>query len=189
MRYTTDKPKEPGWYWCRNQGDVPGTEAEFICRVDRSPRLGTLYCSWMTAAGEAGILRESEWSPDALWSGPIPTPGELVKSAIDSMPELANVPFVFWTCPNGCNGVVAWNDEKSDATCMSCGRKKSEGTPLLCANTGCGRPATCQVLWRAPGDPVHVAETMYACDKCRELPNVVTISEFNQVTEATQCDQ
>jgi hypothetical protein len=37
-----------------------------------------------------------------------------------------DVPFVFWTCTNGCRGRVQWNDDKTEAVCLECGRKSTE---------------------------------------------------------------
>lgn len=39
--------------------------------------------------------------------------------------------FVFWTCPKRCRGYVEWNDDRTDATCMSCGTKKSDGSGVM----------------------------------------------------------
>ena len=48
---------------------------------------------------------------------------------LESMyPELVNQTFVFWACPNLCNGTVEWNEDHTDATCGECGRKRSDGT-------------------------------------------------------------
>ncbi|MHA2428789.1 MAG: hypothetical protein ACXADB_12270 [Candidatus Hermodarchaeia archaeon] len=37
-----------------------------------------------------------------------------------------DVPFVFWTCTNGCRGRVQWNEERTEAVCLECGRKSTE---------------------------------------------------------------
>ena len=47
----------------------------------------------------------------------------------------SGVRMVFWVCPKGCRGAVAWNDDKTDATCQVCGVRKSDnatqpGSPL-----------------------------------------------------------
>lgn len=34
--------------------------------------------------------------------------------------------FVFWVCPNGCNGIVRWNESKTEAVCMECGAKSDK---------------------------------------------------------------
>lgn len=70
--YTPQKPTQPGWYWCRNDGDKPEDIWEVVVRVDATP--DGLVCSWMTAPGEADTMHESKWSPDARWAGPITPP-------------------------------------------------------------------------------------------------------------------
>lgn len=72
--FTTNKPTEPGWYWCYN----PVTHSEFICRIERSGTItengvyeNGLVCSWMIAPGKAGLSHESEWAPTTQWCGPI----------------------------------------------------------------------------------------------------------------------
>lgn len=68
MEYSSQKPTEPGWYWCYNPADY----SEFVCRVDR---LGmTLCASFMTAIGEAAVSFEHEWDPQVQWCGPLSTP-------------------------------------------------------------------------------------------------------------------
>ncbi len=53
---------------------------------------------------------------------PIPESG----LTTDQLEKLLDVPFVFWVCPNGCNGTVAWNESATDATCSLCGTKRSD---------------------------------------------------------------
>jgi hypothetical protein len=40
--------------------------------------------------------------------------------------RIFDVPFVFWTCTNGCRGRVEWNEECTEAVCLECGRKSTE---------------------------------------------------------------
>jgi hypothetical protein len=81
LRYTTKKPTEPGWYWCRNQGDRPGQVWEAIAWVDRygtidpeGAKSDGLVAVWMSAPGELGVLHEHGWSNDCEWAGPISPP-------------------------------------------------------------------------------------------------------------------
>lgn len=68
MEYSSQKPTEPGWYWCYN----PADHSEFVCRVDR---LGMMLCaSFMTAIGEAAVSFQHEWDPQVQWCGPLSTP-------------------------------------------------------------------------------------------------------------------
>jgi len=34
--------------------------------------------------------------------------------------------FVFWVCPNRCQGIVKWNESKTEAVCMECGTKLTD---------------------------------------------------------------
>lgn len=45
---------------------------------------------------------------------------------LDELGKLLDVPFVFWGCPRGCRGMVEWSDDRADATCKVCGRRKSD---------------------------------------------------------------
>ncbi len=72
LRYATQKPTEPGWYWCRNKGDYPGQIWEAVAHVVR--HLDGFHLSWMTSAGNVGILHERDWSDDTEWAGPICRP-------------------------------------------------------------------------------------------------------------------
>ena len=81
LHYTTKKPTEPGWYWCRNEGDLPGQLWEAIVRVDYHGTISSdrvlpngLCVSWMTAPGEIGLMHERDWSEQAEWAGPITPP-------------------------------------------------------------------------------------------------------------------
>ncbi len=40
--------------------------------------------------------------------------------------DSSNTRVVFWVCPKGCCGAVAWSDDKTDATCQVCGVRKSD---------------------------------------------------------------
>lgn len=40
--------------------------------------------------------------------------------------KILDVPYVFWTCTNGCRGRVEWNKECTEAVCLECGRKSTE---------------------------------------------------------------
>jgi hypothetical protein len=46
----------------------------------------------------------------------------LVDDLIESM-KITKTGFLFWTCPNGCRGIVDWHqeDDKHIATCRVCG--------------------------------------------------------------------
>lgn len=78
MRWTTDAPEKPGWYWCQAQGDRTGPYAarvaEFIVRVDW--RGTELMGSWLRAPGDSRAVFKSEWRADCLWAGPIEPPTE-----------------------------------------------------------------------------------------------------------------
>ena len=81
LRYTTTKPTEPGWYWCRNAVDWPGRLWEAIVYVARGGTIGFegvapdgLVASWISSPGHVGILHECEWADDCEWAGPICRP-------------------------------------------------------------------------------------------------------------------
>lgn len=81
LRYTTQKPTEPGWYWCRNQGDFQGQRWEAIVHVasygmisHEGAKPDGLCACWMSAPGEVRILHEREWADDSEWAGPISPP-------------------------------------------------------------------------------------------------------------------
>jgi len=42
--------------------------------------------------------------------------------------KIFDVPFVFWTCTNGCRGRVEWNEECTEAVCLECGMKSTDGS-------------------------------------------------------------
>lgn len=67
--YTKEKPKRPGWYWCRNVGDLSGEVWEAVVRIDR--RSDGFVASWMTAPGEVGLMHEADWSSACEWVGPL----------------------------------------------------------------------------------------------------------------------
>lgn len=93
MQYTSDKPTEPGWYWCYN----PSDHSEFVCRVDR---LGMMLCaSFMTAIGEAAVSFEHEWDPQVQWCGPLSTP-EGRKEPRTDPPPAANCRCVLYLPPD-----------------------------------------------------------------------------------------
>lgn len=72
MNWTHEKPKGPGWYWCRNRGDHERQIWEAVVRLDVTP--DGLICSWMTAPGKADTMHESNFSPECQWAGPIQHP-------------------------------------------------------------------------------------------------------------------
>lgn len=41
--------------------------------------------------------------------------------------QVFDVPFVFWMCPNRDHRGVQWNEDCTDATCLVCGCKRSDG--------------------------------------------------------------
>ena len=46
---------------------------------------------------------------------------KLIEKLIDKIDKI-----VFWTCPNGCNDFVDWNDNCTEATCRKCGAKSTD---------------------------------------------------------------
>lgn len=55
-----------------------------------------------------------------------------MSDALDDLCEAlkeAGMTFVFWCCPKGCDGMVKWNEDKTDATCQVCGTKRSDNAP------------------------------------------------------------
>ena len=50
---------------------------------------------------------------------------KLVDELFDVLKE-CGARVVFWVCPNGCNGRVTWNADRTDATCEVCGTKRSQ---------------------------------------------------------------
>lgn len=80
LKYSRQRPLQPGWYFCMNERDPDGP-SEFICRIDRvleyskgMPAQSIFLAAWMTSAGHAGTLHESDWSDDIWWAGPIQLP-------------------------------------------------------------------------------------------------------------------
>jgi hypothetical protein len=70
LTWTTEKPSEPGWYWCRS---APG------CKHGYVPAIYEVHDCPGTA--HEGRLRVGRFAwmdelKDCLWSGPIPTPEE-----------------------------------------------------------------------------------------------------------------
>lgn len=61
---------------------------------------------------------EPEQEPDALTS-------------LCDLLKGANMSFVFWTCPKGCQGRITWNESKTDATCEVCGLTKSKAVSMM----------------------------------------------------------
>lgn len=69
LEWTKEKPKAPGWYWCR----VPGMpEAEEIYQFAEDEN-GNLF---EPAEYEDDITNLSEFNPNCEWAGPIPPPKE-----------------------------------------------------------------------------------------------------------------
>ncbi len=58
------------------------------------------------------------------------TPEELFDLLRDS-----NIRWVFWVCPNGCRGHVVWSSNCTEATCQTCGAKKSDPRCPYCGKT------------------------------------------------------
>jgi ribosomal protein S27AE len=44
----------------------------------------------------------------------------------DLLDLMGDFSFHFWTCPRGCKGTVEWAEDKSDATCGTCGLTRIE---------------------------------------------------------------
>lgn len=72
-------PSEPGWYWCRNYGDVPNQIWEAVVRIDRDES-GRLFGAWMKAPGEVGKLYMEDFAPYCHWLGPISPDREIALS-------------------------------------------------------------------------------------------------------------
>ncbi len=79
--FTKSKPTEPGWYWCRNQGDRLGEVWEAIALIEKSGTITSkgvkpdgLVMIWIAAPGEAGVMHERDWSEDVEFAGPIERP-------------------------------------------------------------------------------------------------------------------
>ena len=70
MKWTTDKPTEPGWYWM-DDGDNWYKQA---VRIDVAPRsLGTeQLCVYSGIAEFVGLVDNCK--EGAKWAGPIPEP-------------------------------------------------------------------------------------------------------------------
>lgn len=79
LHYTCEPPTQPGWYWCRNQGDRPGEMWEAIVNVYRNEAYDLhnprgLCAAWMSKPGEISVLRMQQWSSEVEWAGPISPP-------------------------------------------------------------------------------------------------------------------
>jgi hypothetical protein len=76
------------------------------------------------------VTGERENQPAAL---PPVRSEPMLADPIEDLFDLLNesgMTLVFWVCPNGCRGQVKWNDDKTDAVCMVCGRAKSANNDL-----------------------------------------------------------
>lgn len=78
--FTSQKPTEPGWYWCRNEGEEQGEIWEAVVRVDKQPD-GSLICAWMAKPGTLHTLASDLWSDSSEWAGPIEPPSRAVSSS------------------------------------------------------------------------------------------------------------
>src|ERR1051326_6542775 len=70
QQWRPEKPDRPGWYWCANSGDYPGQIWIAVLRIDQAPD-GSLVACWMPAPGQGAVMSEREFSPEALWCGPL----------------------------------------------------------------------------------------------------------------------
>jgi len=75
---------------------------------------------------------------------------------IDAFEEFLNMlpsRFVFWICPNKCNGRVEWNKECTEAKCLECGctsNKEATGCSLC---SGIEEDGVCQSCGRTLNGP------------------------------------
>lgn len=80
-KWSREKPKRPGWYWCRNNGDRPDELWEAPVRIDMST--SGLICSWLTAPGKAAQLDEAQWAETCEWIGPIAPAPTVARNGAD----------------------------------------------------------------------------------------------------------
>ncbi len=80
--YSSEKPAEPGWYWCWQ----PADNSEFVCIVGRMKDGDPLYATWLIEPARAGILFESEWDASVQWYGPLDLPSSEPPLRLKSAP-------------------------------------------------------------------------------------------------------
>jgi hypothetical protein len=79
---------------------------------------------------------ENKWLESLVKFPPVAspdTPSDPLLDLDDFLKE-SGMSFVFWVCHNGCQGRVEWNSDCTDATCMVCGAKRSDGVDSLEGN-------------------------------------------------------
>ncbi len=94
-----------------------------------------MWCPVPELPAEAFAVAEgTPAAPLTVVDGGLPESDPL-RDLCDLLDE-AGMKVVFWTCPKGCLGQVRWNEDKSDATCLVCGQKRSEDARVVDGQKG-----------------------------------------------------